>query len=118
MEINTCIKETFSVIGKEGSTNDGDGFIQRLWEGDNSHFNEVSSLAKKDQDGNILGVWSDMTDFSRSFYPWEDNFSKGLYLAGFEVIDNANPPINYLNENNIRLVGAVQEFNCPEDGHV
>lgn len=53
MEINTCIKETFSVIAKEGSTKDGDGFIQRLW---------------------------------------EDNFSKGLYLAGVEVIDDANPP--------------------------
>ena len=29
MNINTCIKESFAVIGKEGSTKDGDGFIQR-----------------------------------------------------------------------------------------
>lgn len=26
------IKEKFVVIGKEGSTSDGDGFIQKLWE--------------------------------------------------------------------------------------
>ncbi|WP_394854992.1 hypothetical protein [Clostridium lamae] len=32
MEINKCIKESFSVIGKEGSTNEGNGFIQRLWQ--------------------------------------------------------------------------------------
>lgn len=30
MEINKCVKETFSVIGKEGSTKEGDGFIQSL----------------------------------------------------------------------------------------
>lgn len=32
MKINKCVKESFTVIGKEGSTNDGDGFIQKLWE--------------------------------------------------------------------------------------
>lgn len=145
MEMNKCSKEAFSVIGKEGSTNDGDGFIQRLWEDANSHFIEVSGLAKKDEDGNILGIWGAMTDFTRSFNPWEDNFSKGLYLAGVEVTDDANPPegwvkwtipsyeymytkaeshntfseaIGYLNKNNIRLAGAVHEFHCPVDGQV
>ena len=47
MNINKCIKESFVVIGKEGSTNDGAGFIQNLWEDANSHFHEVEQLAKK-----------------------------------------------------------------------
>ena len=31
MKIESCIKESFSVIGKEGSTEDGAGFVQNLW---------------------------------------------------------------------------------------
>lgn len=143
MEIKRCIKESFSVIGKEGSTNDGEGFIQKLWADANSNFPEVASLAKKDENGNLLGIWGAMSDLSRSFNPWEDNFTKGLYLAGIEVLDNAKAPqgwvkwtipsyeyvyvknegqntftevIKYLKENNIKLVGAVHDYNCPEDG--
>lgn len=143
MKINRGVKESFTVIGKEGSTNDGDGFIQRLWEEANSHFHEVAHLAKKDDKGNIAGVWGAMSDFSHAFRPWEGGFSKGLYLAGVECIDEANPPagwtkwvipgyeyiyvenendtvfpevIRYLQENNISLAGAVHDFNCPETG--
>jgi predicted transcriptional regulator YdeE len=142
MKIKKCRKESFSVIGKEGSTEDGIGFIQKLWDDANSHFNEVASLAKKDEKGNILGIWGAMSDFSRSFKPWEDSFSKGLYLAGVEVTDDAQAPhgwvkwtipsyeyvytkvenpntfhdvIRYLNEKDITLAGAVHDFICPED---
>ena len=45
------IKEAFVVIGKEGSTLDGAGFIQKLWNDANSHFSEVEHLAKKDTKG-------------------------------------------------------------------
>ena len=45
------IKEKFVVIGKEGSTLDGEGFIQKLWDDANSHFSEVAHLAKKDANG-------------------------------------------------------------------
>lgn len=79
--IQKCKKESFVVIGKEGSTMDGEGFIQRLWADTNSHFNEASHLAKKDDSGKILGFWDAMWDFSRSFAPWYE-FSQGLYLAG------------------------------------
>jgi Uncharacterized protein conserved in bacteria len=143
MDIQKCMKNSFVVVGKEGSTNDGNGFIQKLWADANSHFNEVAHLAKKDDNGNILGIWGAMSDFSRSFNPWENNFSQGLYLAGVECIDDADAPtgwvkwiipayeyiyverdsdgtfqnvINYLNENNISLKGAVHDFNCPETG--
>lgn len=143
MKINRCVKESFVVIGKEGSTNDGEGFIQKLWEDANGHFHEVEHLAKKDEQGNIVGVWGAMSDFSHSFQSWEEGFSKGLYLAGVECVDSAAPPdgwtkwiipsyeyiyvenessetfpqvIQYLQENDIALVGAVHDFTCPETG--
>lgn len=143
MEIQTCIKESFSVIGKEGSTSDGKDFIQRLWDSANSHFREVAELAKKDEKGNLIGIWGVMSDLSRSFKPWEDNFTKGFYLAGVEVRDDAESPqgwvkwtvpsyeyiyvknessstfeevIKYLKGKNIMLAGAVHDFNCPQTG--
>ena len=142
MKIERCEKESFVVIGKEGSTVDGAGFIQKLWDDANSHFEEIKHLVKKDQDGNIGGIWGAMSDFSRSFKPWED-FSKGLYLAGAECNDDAVAPdgwtkwtipgyeyiyaecegndtfsmtIEYLKDNDIPLVGAVHDFTCPQTG--
>ena len=85
-------KEAFSVLGKEGSTQQGPGFIQALWEDANGHFAQIAHLAKRDGQGNLLGVWGAMTDMSRSFLPWEENFQKGLYLAGVECEDTAQPP--------------------------
>ena len=143
MKIESCTRETFSVIGKEGSTDDGPGFVQNLWVDANSHFAEVAHLAKKDENGCLVGIWGAMTDFSRSFLPWEDGFSKGLYLAGIECPDDAQPPegwmkwtvpgfeyiyvecdhdgvfsetIAYLQKNNILLAGAVHNFTCPQTG--
>ena len=75
-------KEKFVVIGKEDSTSDGEGFIRKLWNDANGHFHEIAHLAKKNASGRIVGIWGAMTDFSRSFQPWEDGFQKGLYLAG------------------------------------
>ncbi len=143
MKMNKCKKESFVVIGKEGTTEEGKGFIQRLWNDANTHFNEVAHLAKKDGDGRILGIWGAMSDFSHSFMPWENNFSQGLYLAGVECDNAAEAPegwtkwvipgyeyiyvenegndtfgkvIQYLEENNIPLAGTVHDFNCPETG--
>ena len=143
MEINRCTKSSFVVIGKEGATTDGEGFIQKLWADANSHFHEVADLAKKDEEGKLLGIWGAMSDLSRSFLPWEDGFTKGLYLAGVECVDNAEAPagwtkwvipgyeylwvecegedtfpqvIKYMEENQLPLVGAVHDFTCPETG--
>ncbi|MEE0681932.1 MAG: GyrI-like domain-containing protein [Candidatus Gastranaerophilaceae bacterium] len=142
MKIETCEKESFVVIGKGGSTSDGAGFIQRLWDDANSHFGEVQHLAKKDENGAICGVWGVMSDFTRSFNPWED-FSRGLYLAGVECEADADAPdgwtkwtipgyeyiyvenenettfsavIQYLKDNHITLAGAVHDFTCPQTG--
>lgn len=143
MEIHKCIKESFAVIGKEGSTEDGAGFIQRLWEEANGHFGEVAHLAKKDEAGNLVGIWGAMSDPSRSFRPWEDGFTRGLYLAGVECPEEAEAPegwtkwtvpgfeylavendggevfgemLEYLNQNQIPLAGAVHDFTCPQTG--
>ena len=78
MEINRCIKESFTVIGKEGSTTAGAGFIQSLWEDANGHFNEVAHLAKKDDKGNIVGIWGAMSDMSHSFQPWKMDLPRGF----------------------------------------
>ena len=140
MKIETCKKESFVVIGKEGATTDGAGFIQKLWDEANSHFGEIAHLAKKDEDGNISGIWGTMSDFSRSFQPWE-GFQKGLYLAGVECNKDAEAPdgwtkwvipgyeyiymerendntfsevIQYLKDKGIALAGAAHDFTCPK----
>lgn len=45
------------MIAKEGSANDREGFVQSLWEEANSHFEEVAHFAKRDESGNIGGIW-------------------------------------------------------------
>lgn len=143
MTIEKCVKPSFTVIGKEGSTAEGSGFIQKLWEDANAHFGEIEHLAKRDESGNLCGVWGAMTDLSRSFKPWQNNFSEGLYLAGLECEDSAEAPdgwtkweipafeylvvecrgldtfpemIAYLNQNNIALAGAAHDFTNPQTG--
>ena len=142
MEITRIVKESFTVIGREGSTQDGEGFIQRLWKDANEHFSEIADLVKKDERGVPVGFWGAMTDFSRSFKPWED-FCRGLYLAGAECSGGTKAPegwtkwtvpgfeylrvqcdgsdtfarmMRYLDENGIALAGAVHDFTCPETG--
>lgn len=140
--MENIIKKAFVVIGKEGSTLDGEGFIQKLWDDANGHFDEVAHLAKRDENGNLAGIWGAMSDLSHSFQPWEDGFSKGLYLAGVECVDNAEAPdgwtkwvipgyeylvvenhngafrdtIRQMNEEGIALVGAVHDYTDPATG--
>ncbi|MBR2719100.1 MAG: GyrI-like domain-containing protein [Clostridia bacterium] len=135
------IKPAFTVIGKEGSTRDGEGFIQRLWAAANGHFGEIAHLAKM-ENGKLAGVWGAMSDFSRSFQPWEDGFTQGLYLAGAECVDGAEPPagwmkwvipgyeyirvesgptafpdtLAYLAQSGLELAGAVHDFTDPATG--
>lgn len=143
MDPKKCVKPAFVVIGKEGSTQDGDGSIQKLWQSASAQFAQVQHLAKKDANGNIAGIWGAMSDLSRSFLPWENHFSEGLYLAGVECLDDAEAPagwtkwtvpgyeylytaceeedtfskmLDHLDQNGLSLAGAVQEFTCPQTG--
>ena len=143
MKYEKIVKNSFCVIGKVGSTNDGEGFVERLWQEANQNFHEVEALAKKDENGHLIGVWGAMTDFGFRFLPWEENFSKGLYLAGIEAEENAIAPpgwkkwilpgfeclkvkveepdtfskmIAFMKEENIELAAAVQDFTDPTTG--
>ena len=91
MSVEKTVKPGFTVIGMEGSTEDGEGFIQNLWAEANARFAEIAHLCKRKADGSFAGFWGAMTDFSRSFQPW-DGFARGLYLAGAECADDAEPP--------------------------
>ena len=141
MSVSRVIKQRFTVIGIEGSTNDGNGFIAKLWNEANSRFPEIVDLCKRDEDGNFAGFWGAMSDFSRSFKPWE-GFSQGLYLAGAECREEAEAPsgwtkwvvpsfeylcfdcgefefgqaIDYVKNNGFPLVGAVHDFTDPSTG--
>ena len=143
MKIEKLTKNAFTVIGKEGSPLDGEGFIRKLWTEANTHFGEVAHLAKRDAQGNFAGFWGAMSDLSRTFRPWEENFTRGLYLAGVECTDGAEAPsgwtkweipgyeylrtevegtstfsdvLQYLSENNLTLAGAVHDYTCPATG--
>ena len=142
MKIESITKEASTVIGKEGATTDGEGFIQRLWQDANEHFDQIAHLAKRDEQGNLVGIWGAMSDLSRTFQPWDD-FSRGLYLAGAECVDGAEAPegwtkwvvpgyeflrvenegpntfadmLQYLREHGLALAGAVHDFTCPQTG--
>ena len=137
------VKKSFCVIGKLGSTDDGDGFIQRLWQEANSNFDEVKSLADCNEDGSLKGIWGAMSAKDFSFMPWTENFTCGYYLAGIECQTDAYPPkgwkkwvvpgfealkvmvtgddtfrntLAYMKENGIELAGAVHDFTDPATG--
>lgn len=143
MDIQRCTRGSFSVIGKLGSTRDGDGFIRGLWNEANSHFSQVEALAKR-HNGQLAGTWGLMSDFTGKFLPWSEGLSQGLYLAGVEVEDEAKAPeswtkwvvpafeyvylpvdgeyrealeagLGYIRDENLELAGAIQEFNCQEE---
>ena len=139
----TWVKEEFAVIGREGSTERGQDFVKALWDEANARFAEVEALARRDEAGQLCGVWGAMTDFSRTFQPWEQNFSRGLYLAGVECELDAQPPegwvkwivpgfeylcvecgegdafsdgLKILQQQGLTLAGALQDYTCPSDG--
>ena len=127
-------KPAFAVIGKEGGTQEGPGFVQRLWAEANAHFGEVLPFAVE-KEGRPAACWGLMSDSSRQFRPWEEDFSKGLYLAGVEcrpdaqaegwtvwkapaaeyiriLCDNGYPfreGLAYLLDSGLKLAGAVYD---------
>ena len=138
MNVARVVKQSFTVIGIEGSTKDGSDFIEKLWNEANSRFAEIMDLCKRDKDGGFVGFWGAMSDFSRSFKPWE-GFSQGLYLAGAECEDDAEAPrgwtkwvvpsfeylcfdceafefgqaIDYVKDHGFSLAGAAHDFTDP-----
>ena len=148
MDFLTCEMPAFFVIGKEGEAEPGCNPAPALWAEANAHYAEVDALALRDENGVPAGFWGAMSDLSRSFLPWEDNLSRGLYLAGVQVPEETVPPagwvkwtvpafryvyasvegdyevalnegLDYLQSHGLTLAGAVQEYHCPqEDGQL
>ena len=143
MKIERCTMPSFSVIGKEGSTDEGLGFMQRLWAESNGNFKEIYPLAAADRRGELAGIWGLRSDMGMNYLPWEENFTKGRYLAGVQVRDDAEAPagwtkwtvpayecvrvrisganafregMDYLKENGLELVGGINQFMTPGDG--
>ncbi len=133
----------FSVIGREGDTRMGAGFVRKLWQDANARFSEIANLVAKDSSGALLGLWGLMSDRTRNFRPWENGFSDGLYLAGAQCEDSALPPEGWtkwaapaseyivvendapdafqkglaaLEEQGHKLIGAAYDFHCPATG--
>ncbi len=135
-------KESFAVIGKLGSTEEGEGFIQRLWQEANDHFQEIAPLAKRSEDGSFAGFWGLMSDGGMHFQPWTGGYSHGLYLAGAEVESSAEAPegwakwvspgyeylvtpagpqafsqgLDHLKREGLTLAGAVYDYTDPRSG--
>lgn len=76
----------FSVIGKEGSTQDPAFKIETLWQNAENHFSEVARMVVFSSSSPLL--WGVMSDFAHQLKPWEKNYQEGLYLAGYQLIDD------------------------------
>ena len=85
MKIETRKKESFVVIGKEGATTDGAGFIQKLWDEANSHFGEIAHLAKKGKMGTSAEYGAQCLTFPVPSSPGKA-FRKDFTLQGWSVI--------------------------------
>ncbi len=145
MEITVCELPPVSIVGMEGGAWPGHNPAPSLWEQANARFGEVEALALRDESGAPVGVWGAMSDLSRSFLPWGDSFTRGLYLAGIQVPDSARPPLGWtkwtlpafaclrvrtegdyaaafqagldeLGQRGLSLAGAVQECQRPAEG--
>ena len=81
-----------AVIGKEGLCTKENNAVQDLWRQANAGFSDVADLGKKNADGSFVGFWGAMSDEKMAFMPWTDGFSRGLYLAGVEVYEDAAAP--------------------------
>ncbi|GLI10060.1 AraC family transcriptional regulator [Paenibacillus tyrfis] len=89
--VDIIVKRKFTVIGKmgEGLATEGSVWIPPLWKEANSKFAEISNLAKLNSDGSIVGIWGAMSDVDGKFERWRN---EGKYLAGCEVLDDAEAP--------------------------
>ena len=85
-----------AIIGQEGLCTKEKNVVRDLWEQANLRFREVADLGMKNPDGSFVGFWGAMSDETRSFMPWTDDFSRGLYLAGIEVYEDTAVPAGWV----------------------
>ena len=81
-----------AVIGIAGLCTKERNIAADLWAQANRRFGEVAALGLKKEDGSFAGFWGAMSDEAMRFLPWEDGFSRGLYLAGVQTAADAEAP--------------------------
>ena len=85
-----------AIIGREGLCTKEKNVARDLWDQANACFSDVSELGMKNADGSYVGFWGAMSDETMSFMPWTDNYTRGLYLAGIEVYEDAPVPAGWV----------------------
>gem|GEM_PF-73499 len=95
MELTIRHLDEFAIIGKMGSTDESADLVKNLWSQTSSHLQEVYSIASKDKSDRLIGFWGGMSSFKKDLAAWEDNFSKGLYLAGVQAAKDASAPTGW-----------------------
>ncbi len=93
MNIKRCRKEAFTVIGKQGTTRDGEDFVNVLWKKANEGMDQIASLVKRDRMGAPVGFWGIRSSLTVPLNEWENG--EGLYLAGLEVEDGSFAPLGW-----------------------
>lgn len=86
----------FAVIGKEGLCHQGHNIVQDLWADARRAFHEVAGLGILTEAGLYRGFWGAMSDEGRTYQPWTEGFTRGLYLAGVEVPLEAEAPAGWV----------------------
>ena len=92
IEIKECHFTSFTVIGLVGDDSAGPGYVGKLWQEINTKGKAIMHLAKKDDEGNVMGAWGLMNDETLSFLPPEEKTARTIYMAGIEAEDDARPP--------------------------
>jgi hypothetical protein len=77
--------DSFALLGKEGSSSEGPGFVEKLWNAAERGLPEILPALKTDKFGPLY--WGAMSSRARDLSPWNHDFKEGLYLAGFEMLD-------------------------------
>ena len=92
MEFEKYTKKSFVLLGMEGSVHGDPIIILKLWKYANLRHERIEQYIIRNEEGKIDGVWGAKSDFSYSFKPWENNHTEGVYLAGVECVEDAEPP--------------------------
>lgn len=92
--MNTQIMELgpIAVIGIEGFCTKNTNVVSELWKTSNVNFSDVAQLGMKEKDGSYVGFWGLMSDVTRNYLPWDNDYSTGYYLAGIEVYNDTPVP--------------------------
>lgn len=92
METRIVTLPEIEIVGMQGLCTAEHSMVAELWQQANAHFDEIAPIAMREKDGAFVGFWGAMSDISMSFLPWEDGYTRGLYLAGAEVNHGSPAP--------------------------